>query len=185
RVRRVHPPHPACLRAPHRGRRHRIPHRHDRPGRLHRGGDPRRGDRAARVRVLLGRDRLPARSHPPGRPAALGSTAITAAATVPLSSGLAGPELGEAADDHEITLTWAEFTREIRQAERTGLCAHPVRLKGRIDAIDLATGELRTIYSTTSERDGALVTACKNRRESVCPACSAVYKRDARQLVRA
>ena len=41
------------------------------------------------------------------------------------------------------------------------------------------------MYSTASERDGALVTACKNRRESVCPACSAVYKRDARQLVRA
>ncbi len=27
--------------------------------------------------------------------------------------------------------------------------------------------------------------ACGNRRETVCPACSAVYKRDARQLVRA
>ena len=107
-------------------------------------------------------------------------------ATVPLSPGPHdGPGLGEFADAREITLTWAEFTREIRQAERTGLCAHPVRLKGRIDAIDLATGELRTIYSTTSERDGALTAACKNRRESVCPACSAVYKRDARQLVRA
>lgn len=65
------------------------------------------------------------------------------------------------------------------------MCAHPVRLKGRIDAIDLATGELRNMYSTTAEHDGALLTACGNRRESVCPACSAVYKRDARQLVRA
>ncbi len=27
--------------------------------------------------------------------------------------------------------------------------------------------------------------ACGNRRETVCPACSAIYKRDARQLVRA
>jgi hypothetical protein len=27
--------------------------------------------------------------------------------------------------------------------------------------------------------------ACGNRREAVCPACSAIYKRDARQLVRA
>ena len=27
--------------------------------------------------------------------------------------------------------------------------------------------------------------ACGNRREAVCPSCSAVYKRDARQLVRA
>ena len=30
-----------------------------------------------------------------------------------------------------------------------------------------------------------LLTSCGNRRETVCPACSAVYKRDARQLVRA
>ena len=30
-----------------------------------------------------------------------------------------------------------------------------------------------------------LLTACGNRRDTVCPACSAVYKRDARQLVRA
>jgi hypothetical protein len=30
-----------------------------------------------------------------------------------------------------------------------------------------------------------LLTACGNRRETVCPACSQVYKRDARQLVRA
>ncbi len=112
------------------------------------------------------------------------------AATVPLSPGPhPGPGLGEPArkheGDHAITLSWAELTREIRAAEATGLCAHPVRLKGRIDAIDLATGELRTMYDTATEHDGALLTSCGNRRESVCPACSAVYKRDARQLVRA
>ncbi len=112
------------------------------------------------------------------------------AATIPLSPGPnPGPGLGEPArkhdGDHAITLSWAELTREIRAAEATGLCAHPVRLKGRIDAIDLATGELRTMYDTATEHDGALLTSCGNRRESVCPACSAVYKRDARQLVRA
>ncbi len=127
-----------------------------------------------------------ARHHPPGRPVALGSPAITAAATVPLSPGPRhGPGLMEAASDPDITLSWDEYSREIRQAERTGLCAHPVRLKGRIDTIDLATGELRNMYTTASEHDGALTTACGNRRESACPACSAVYKRDARQLVRA
>ena len=48
------------------------------------------------------------------------------------------------------------------------------------------TGELRTVYDTaTDEPDGKLRVACGNRRESVCPPCSAVYKRDARQLVRA
>ncbi len=34
-------------------------------------------------------------------------------------------------------------------------------------------------------RSGVRHVACGNRREAVCPACSAVYKRDARQLVRA
>ncbi len=41
------------------------------------------------------------------------------------------------------------------------------------------------MYDTASEPDGALLTACGNRRETVCPPCSQVYKRDARQLVRA
>ena len=41
------------------------------------------------------------------------------------------------------------------------------------------------MYDTGTEPDGALLTACGNRRESVCPPCSQVYKRDARQLVRA
>ena len=44
--------------------------------------------------------------------------------------------------------------------------------------IDTATGELAPVYGQAS-------VACGNRREVVCPACSAVYKRDARQLVRA
>ena len=65
------------------------------------------------------------------------------------------------------------------------MCSHPIRLKGRINAIDLATGELRPMYDTATEPGGVLLTACGNRRETVCPACSAVYKRDARQLVRA
>jgi hypothetical protein len=44
--------------------------------------------------------------------------------------------------------------------------------------IDLATGELAPLYGQASAE-------CGNRREAVCPSCSAVYKRDARQLVRA
>jgi hypothetical protein len=44
--------------------------------------------------------------------------------------------------------------------------------------IDLATGELAPRY-------GQVSASCGNRREAVCPSCSAVYKRDARQLVRA
>ena len=72
-----------------------------------------------------------------------------------------------------------------RQLASTGTCSHPVRLHGRITAIDLATGEAAPVYDTSSEPGGVLHVACGNRRESRCPACSAVYKRDARQLVRA
>ena len=97
----------------------------------------------------------------------------------------AGPGTGGITGGPALTLTWAELHQEISQAERTGLCRHPVRLKGRIDAIDLATGELRPVYDTATEPGGALLTACGNRRETVCPPCSGVYKRDARQLVRA
>ena len=114
---------------------------------------------------------------------------MTASGTVAVPSlpgpADAGPGTGGITGGPALTLTWAELHQEISQAERTGLCRHPVRLKGRIDAIDLATGELRPVYDTATEPGGALLTACGNRRETVCPPCSAVYKRDARQLVRA
>ena len=81
---------------------------------------------------------------------------------------------------------WGESAAGVRQLERTGHCIHPIRLRGRIDALDKATGELRPVYDTaTAEPGGVLHVACGNRREAVCPPCSAVYKRDARQLVKA
>ena len=60
-----------------------------------------------------------------------------------------------------------------------------MRLAGRVEAVDRASGEARVMYSTDAEPGGVLLTACGNRREAVCPPCSDVYKRDARQLVRA
>ena len=89
-----------------------------------------------------------------------------------------GPGPGADADD--------DFTTWERQLTTAGECSHPIRLRGRIDAIDLTTGELAPVYDTnTAEPGGVLHVACGNRREAVCPACSAIYKRDARQLVRA
>jgi hypothetical protein len=78
-----------------------------------------------------------------------------------------------------------DFDRWESQVAATGYCHHPVRLAGRIDAIDLATGELRPMYNTDGEPGGTLLVACGNRRESACPPCSKVYKRDARHIVRA
>jgi hypothetical protein len=102
------------------------------------------------------------------------------AASVTFAPGLSGPGAEATASD-----TPADFTRWETQVASTGYCTRPVRLHGRIDAIDLQTGEMRPMYSTVSEPGGVLLTPCGNRRETVCPPCSDTYKQDARQLVRA
>jgi hypothetical protein len=100
-------------------------------------------------------------------------TAATAAlAPGPLITG-SGP--GATADAAATRVDFGHWEREF--AADSG-CSHPIQLRHRTDMIDLATGELAPLY-------GSATTACGNRREAVCPACSAVYKRDARQLVRA
>ena len=71
-----------------------------------------------------------------------------------------------------------------RQLSTANACSRPIRLRGRVTAVDLATGETATAYDTDNEPGRVLHVACGNRRESACPSCSAVYKRDARQLVR-
>ena len=81
--------------------------------------------------------------------------------------------------------TTEDFALWETEHTNAGGCLHPVRLRGRIDAIDLATGELRPVWNSAAEPDGVIRTACGNRRETVCPSCSQVYKADARQLVRA
>ncbi len=66
---------------------------------------------------------------------------------------------------------------------RAGYCRRPVRLRGRVDSIDAATGEVVTSYSTEHEPDGTLLKCCGNRREAVCPSCARTYRGDAFQLV--
>ena len=109
---------------------------------------------------------------------------ITAATAALSPEPFDGPGLGATADDTQ-TITWDDFKAWERQLATTGHCSHPIRLTGRIEAIDRATGEIAPVYDTAREPGGVLHVACGNRRESVCPACSAIYKRDARQLVRA
>jgi hypothetical protein len=58
--------------------------------------------------------------------------------------------------------------------ERTGGCERPIRLRA------LGAGS-----PSENGPDGVLLVACKTRRESRCRPCSAIYRGDARQLVRA
>jgi hypothetical protein len=80
-------------------------------------------------------------------------------------------------------MTETDFRDWEHQLTTANACSHPIRLRGGITAVDLATGETATAYSTDTEPGHVLHVACGNRRESACPACSSVYKRDARQLV--
>jgi hypothetical protein len=77
------------------------------------------------------------------------------------------------------------YERWAEQIAATGYCAHPVRLRGRVDHANPATGEVRTVYSTEREPDATLLKACGNRRASVCPSCSATYQADSFQLLAA
>ena len=104
------------------------------------------------------------------------ATTLSLSGDGPQSRASAGELLNFASGD--------AFARWERQLAATGNCANPVRLRGRIDAIDRATGEKATIYDTASEPGGVLRVPCGNRREDICPPCSDVYKGDARQIIR-
>jgi hypothetical protein len=95
-----------------------------------------------------------------------------------------GPESRASAEELLRLACGDDFARWEAQLAATGNCANPVRLRGRIDVIDRATGEKASMYDTASEPGGVLRIPCGNRREHICPACSEVYKGDARQIIR-
>jgi Replication initiator protein, pSAM2 len=77
------------------------------------------------------------------------------------------------------------FARWSEQVARAGYCRRPIRIKGSVEQVDRATGEVRTAYTTTGEPDDTLLVACGSRRASVCKSCSSWYQWDAFHLVRA
>ncbi len=79
----------------------------------------------------------------------------------------------------------ARYRRWVEQVRQAGCCEQPVRLVGRVEEADLATGEVRRTYTSKAEPDGVTFKACGNRRASCCRPCSEVYRRDAWHLVAA
>ena len=63
-------------------------------------------------------------------------------------------------------------------------CTRPVRLAGSMVTVEVTTGRVLSERYTADLPDGVIYKPCGNRRESVCPACSERYKRDAYQVVR-
>ena len=80
---------------------------------------------------------------------------------------------------------FSAFARLWSEVTQARLCTNPVRLVGTLDLVDVATGELREVYSTDREPAGVLLKPCGTRRAALCPACAEVYRRDAYQLIMA
>jgi hypothetical protein len=93
-----------------------------------------------------------------------------------------GPVVAQLLERAADPQRWERLEYQMRS---TGFCRQPVRLRGRVDAVDLDTGEARTVYSTDPEPDRTLLKRCGNRREAVCPSCAEEYRGDAYQLVMA
>ena len=83
-----------------------------------------------------------------------------------------------------MTLSAPLDPRPGQQARHAGGCVQPVLLRGRVDHIDGATGELLHRYTTVHEPGGVLPVACKTRRASRCLPCAEIYRADTYQLIR-
>ncbi|MFG2356195.1 replication initiator [Streptomyces sp. NPDC048521] len=77
------------------------------------------------------------------------------------------------------------FYRLLEQITATGGCAHPVHLSGSTTTVDGATGEIIHHYDTRNEPGERLFVRCRNRRATICPACSRLHAGDTYHLVRA
>lgn len=86
--------------------------------------------------------------------------------------------LERAADTEGYAAWWA-------RARATGWCRHPVRLVGSTVRADPDSGEMHSLFSSADQPDRVLLKACGQRRATVCPTCSAIYRADAFQLVAA
>lgn len=73
----------------------------------------------------------------------------------------------------------------MQQITQTGGCAHPVHLSGSTTTLDGTTGEIIRHYDTRNEPGERLLVRCRNRRATVCPACSRLHAGDTFHLVRA
>src|SRR5438445_8740069 len=77
------------------------------------------------------------------------------------------------------------FERWEQQVVHTGYCCRPIRIRGKVEQVDRATGAVRSVYSTEGEPDDVLLVACGSRHAARCRSCASWYRRDAFHLVAA
>jgi hypothetical protein len=64
-------------------------------------------------------------------------------------------------------------------------CSRPVLLRGSVQYVDQATGEVTGTVGTDDLPDKVIYKPCGNRRAASCPGCAETYRRDAFHLLRA
>lgn len=77
-----------------------------------------------------------------------------------------------------------EFAAWRRNIVRLAGCTNPIHLVGGATVVDTTTGEALCSYAS-DVYGGRLLTTCGNRRATVCPSCSRLYRADTYQLIRA
>ncbi|WP_435863203.1 replication initiator [Streptomyces prunicolor] len=78
-----------------------------------------------------------------------------------------------------------QLPRWLDQITATGGCSHPIHLSGSTTTLDEVTGEILHHYDTRHEPGERLLVRCRNRRATICPACSRLHAGDTFHLVRA
>ena len=96
----------------------------------------------------------------------------------------AGP-LDDLRDQAIARAARADFPDWLRHVRSAAGCTRPIRLSGTMHTVEAATGRVLSTVDTADLPDGVIYKPCGNRRETVCPTCSARYKRDAYHVVRA
>lgn len=109
--------------------------------------------------------------------------------TVFSSHGDTTPDLPRVGDqvERQITdrLVSPDFDAWSEALARVGNCSKPIRLHGRSERVDVATGEILSSYDSTNEPLGVTHVRCGNRRTAECPSCSRLYAADTFHLIRA
>jgi hypothetical protein len=77
-----------------------------------------------------------------------------------------------------------EFDAWSQALARVGNCAHPVRMRGRSETVETASGAIVATYSSSQEPLGVTHVRCGNRRAEECLSCSRLYAADMFHLIR-
>ena len=89
------------------------------------------------------------------------------------------------AADHALARAGDGYFTWLDHIWHAAACTHPIRLRGQVQHIDPATGELLRTVITDTMPDQVMYKPCGNRRATTCPGCAETYRRDAYHLIRA